>query len=154
MTADASVVPTVEPVVPATGWERARATSADVTAGLDGSACLVDALPPTSFDGTGTNYGPRGGHITGAVNVPGTSLIERETSLFLEADAMEQHLTEVGLLGSLADTPVITYCGGAIAATIDAFGLALFGRSDVSVYDGSLMEWAADADLPMTDPSA
>jgi thiosulfate/3-mercaptopyruvate sulfurtransferase len=49
---------------------------------------------------------------------------------------------------------VITYCGGAIAATVDAFCLALLGHTYVSVYDGSLMEWSADPALPMTDPSS
>ncbi len=147
------VVPTVAPISPAAGWERARATTQDVAAGLDGSACVIDALPTSSFDGTGTKYGPRGGHIAGASNVPGASLIEAETALFLEADAMEAHLVDNGLLGADAGPPVITYCGGAIAATITAFGLALFGRTDVSVYDASLMEWSANSDLPMINPA-
>jgi len=48
---------------------------------------------------------------------------------------------------------VITYCGGGIAATVDAFCLALMGYENVAVYDGSLFEWAADPAAPMTDPS-
>jgi thiosulfate/3-mercaptopyruvate sulfurtransferase len=44
---------------------------------------------------------------------------------------------------------VITYCGGGIAASSDAFVLHLLGRDDVAVYDNSLSEWAADASLPM-----
>jgi thiosulfate/3-mercaptopyruvate sulfurtransferase len=55
--------------------------------------------------------------------------------------------------GLLERPHVITYCGGAIAATVDAFALALFGHDGVAVYDGSLMEWSADPDLPMTNPS-
>jgi 3-mercaptopyruvate sulfurtransferase SseA len=43
--------------------------------------------------------------------------------------------------------------GTAIAATVDAFALALFDKTDVAVYDGSLMEWTVDPELPMTDPS-
>jgi thiosulfate/3-mercaptopyruvate sulfurtransferase len=44
---------------------------------------------------------------------------------------------------------IITYCGGGIAATGVAFALALCGRDDVAVYDGSLGEWCADPALPM-----
>ena len=44
---------------------------------------------------------------------------------------------------------VVTYCGGGIAASSDAFALALLGRDDVAVYDASLSEWAADPSLPM-----
>jgi len=48
----------------------------------------------------------------------------------------------------------VTYCGGAIAATVVAFCLDMCGHRDVAVYDGSLMEWSRRDDLPMTDPSA
>jgi thiosulfate/3-mercaptopyruvate sulfurtransferase len=137
-----------------TNWPRARATKDDVLAALAGSTCLIDALPESSFDGSGTGYGPRSGHISGAANLPYLSLVERETAGFLDAAAMEQRLVEAGLLGPSATEPVITYCGGAIAATVVAFALALFGRTDVAVYDGSLMEWSADPDLPMTNLSA
>ena len=44
---------------------------------------------------------------------------------------------------------IITYCGGGIAASSDAFALALLGRDDVAVYDASLSEWARDPTLPM-----
>jgi thiosulfate/3-mercaptopyruvate sulfurtransferase len=155
LVAEAADVPSSAPFVPTEGWESARATKDDVLAAVAGDvsdgakapACLVDALPSESFDGTGTSYGPRGGHISGAINVPFRTLIDEETAGFADADTMHAHLTETGLLD---DRPVITYCGGAIAATVDAFALALFGKTDVSVYDGSLMEWSADPSLPMT----
>ena len=150
------VAPAAAPVVVKAGWEQAKASSAevlDVVRGLaDGATgvCLVDALPAESFDGSDAGYGGRPGHITGAVNVPFRSLIEAETCGFVDADTMSEVLTNAGLL----DSPrVITYCGGAIAATVDAFCLALLGHEHVSVYDGSLMEWSADPTLPMTDPS-
>ncbi len=159
LTDQPSAVPKAAPFVPASGWEAARATKDDVLDAVNGvnrdgasaPACLVDALPADSFDGTGTSYGPRAGHITGALNVPYRSLIEAETASFVDAVTMHSHLTRAGLLD---DRPVITYCGGAIAATVDAFALALFGKTNVSVYDASLMEWTTDAELPMTDPSA
>ena len=159
LTNQPTAVPEAAPFVPASGWESARATKDDVLAAVQGlaahgaaaPACLVDALPADSFEGTGTSYGPRSGHITGAVNVPFRSLIEAETAAFVDPATMHAHLADAGLL----DAPkVITYCGGAIAATVDAFALALFGQTNVAVYDGSLMEWTTDAELPMTNPSA
>jgi thiosulfate/3-mercaptopyruvate sulfurtransferase len=161
LTDEPSEVPEAVPFAPSNGWETARATQADVLAAVRGDtrdaadgaaapACLVDALGADSFDGSGPSYGPRSGHITGAINVPFRSLIEHETAGFVDAETMHAHLTHAGLLDA---RHVITYCGGAIAATVDAFALALFGKTNVSVYDGSLMEWTADPDLPMTDPS-
>ena len=44
---------------------------------------------------------------------------------------------------------MIAYCGAGISATSDALALALLGRDDVAIYDGSLREWAADPDLPL-----
>jgi thiosulfate/3-mercaptopyruvate sulfurtransferase len=44
---------------------------------------------------------------------------------------------------------VICYCGGGIAATMDALVLDLLGHEQVAVYDASLSEWAADDSLPM-----
>jgi thiosulfate/3-mercaptopyruvate sulfurtransferase len=100
MTTEPSTVPEVEPIVVDAQWPSARATSDDVLAALDGPTCLIDALPASSFDGSGTKYGPRGGHITGAMNLPYLSLIEAETAAFVDADEMERRLTEGGLLGA------------------------------------------------------
>jgi 3-mercaptopyruvate sulfurtransferase SseA len=36
---------------------------------------------------------------------------------------------------------------------VPAFVLAVLGHDDVGVYDASLMEWASNDSLPMTDPS-
>lgn len=127
-----------------------RATRNDVLAaiGAGSATCLVDALPAADYAGDGNAYGPRAGHITGAINVPGRSLVDAETALFPPPAELHRRLDAAGLLDR---DDVITYCGGAIAATIPAFALALFGRADhVRVYDGSLMEWSADPLLPMS----
>ena len=44
---------------------------------------------------------------------------------------------------------MITYCGGAIAASSAAFVLTLLGVDNVAVYNGSMTEWAADPTLPL-----
>ena len=47
------------------------------------------------------------------------------------------------------DKPVVTYCGGGIAATADAFLLRQAGHRNVAVYDGSMAEWTADPQAPL-----
>ena len=44
---------------------------------------------------------------------------------------------------------MITYCGGGIAASSDAFVITLPGVEKVALYIGSLTEWAADPELPL-----
>jgi len=151
LTSEQSPLGSTDAVSVPADWQRGRADIADVQAVLEGDGCLIDALPADSFDGSGSAFGPRGGHITGARNVPFRSLIDAETAGFVDAATMHGVLSDAGLM---EDQRVVTYCGGAIAATVDAFALALFGRTDVAVYDGSLMEWSANPELPMTNPSA
>jgi thiosulfate/3-mercaptopyruvate sulfurtransferase len=130
-------------------YSKGMASKDDVLASItDGSTCLVDTLPETAYNGTEAGYGPRKGHIENAINVPFRSLLESETAQFKNADSMSYALAEL-----LSKPKVITYCGGAIAATVDAFALKLLGYENVAVYDGSLMEWSADPDLPMVDPN-
>ena len=43
----------------------------------------------------------------------------------------------------------IVYCGGGIAATLDAFMLHQLGYEHISVYDASMSEWARDESLPI-----
>jgi thiosulfate/3-mercaptopyruvate sulfurtransferase len=138
--------------VPRRGFEaRLRpelvASREDVEAVLHaGGACLVNALPPELFRGEVPIVPGRFGHIPGSVNVPTESLIDPESNRFLPVETLRGRFDEAGVL----DQPrVIAYCGGAIAATFDAFALALLGRDDVAVYDGSLVEWASDPELPL-----
>jgi thiosulfate/3-mercaptopyruvate sulfurtransferase len=52
-------------------------------------------------------------------------------------------------VGADSAEQVITYCGGGIAASNDAFILTLLGYENVAVYDASMSEWASDPSLPM-----
>lgn len=120
----------------------------DVLAALEGNDThVVNALTAEQHEGSGgTAYG-RAGHITGSLNVPAKDLVDPETGLFLSPDIIRAKFEASGVLER---DKTIAYCGGGIAATGDAFGLALIGRRDVSVYDASLGEWATDPDLPMS----
>ena len=44
---------------------------------------------------------------------------------------------------------IITYCGGGIVASTDAFVLTRLGYNNVAVYMASLEEWTTDPSNPM-----
>ena len=43
----------------------------------------------------------------------------------------------------------LNYCGGGIAASLEAFVLYQLGFEDIMIYDNSLSEWAIDENLPI-----
>ena len=69
------------------------------------------------------------------------------TSIFCHPEQLSAALSQLGMLH---DGKVITYCGGGIAATIDAFACKLLGQHDVAVYDGSMSEWVQSPDRALT----
>ncbi len=112
----------------------------------DSATCIIDALPERSHRGEApTSYG-RPGRIASSVNAPFHRLVSREDGTFLPPDELRALFASIGLR---PDQRAITYCGGGIAASQDAFALVLIGHPDVALYDGSLSEWAADPSLPM-----
>jgi len=125
-------------------------TSQEVLRGIgDPGTCLVDALTPDHFAGQ-TSFYARPGHIKSAVNVPFFSVVDPETQAYLGADALRSQLEDAR---ATTAPRVVTYCGAGIAASSIAFALALLGRDDVAIYDGSLSEWTADPNLPMETAS-
>ena len=113
--------------------------------------CTLNALLPQQHTGTGGNSYGRPGRIAGSVNLPAAHLLDPATNTFLPADELRARFAAVGAL----DKPVITYCGGGIAASADALALVMLGHADVKLYDASLSEWAIDPALPMeTGPMA
>ncbi|MEM8922510.1 MAG: sulfurtransferase [Actinomycetota bacterium] len=109
-----------------------------------GTTCLINALSPENHSGADDSYG-RPGHLPGADNVFALSLLDGETHRYRPVEELRTLFERVP-----QGTPVITYCGGGIAATSDAFVLhALLGHDDVAVYDGSLSEWVRDPHRPL-----
>jgi thiosulfate/3-mercaptopyruvate sulfurtransferase len=118
-----------------------------VLAGVgDRATCLINALSEEQHRGTGGVAYGRAGRIAGSTNVVARDLVDPKTHAYLPADELRGKFAAVGALDA---GRVITYCGGGIAASSDAFVLALLGKDDVAVYDASLSEWAADPSLPM-----
>ena len=127
--------------------ERLLARRDDVAAVGQTDTCLVHALSEAEFRGDGLPVNVRAGHIPGSINVPWYSVIDQSTGRYKTQDELVRHFAEAGVEH---DNAIITYCGGGIAASMDAFALALTGRYDIKVYDGSLAEWSADPSRPLT----
>lgn len=109
----------------------------------DTSTCIVSALGRRQHCGERNEYGRRG-HIPGARNVTAWQILDRETKRYRPIGELRE------LFRPMLETErVITYCGGGIAASSDAFILHLLGHPNVAVYDGGLIEWCADRDLPL-----
>jgi thiosulfate/3-mercaptopyruvate sulfurtransferase len=118
----------------------------DVLAAIsDGNTCSINALGPDLHSGEDSRYG-RPGHIPGSVNVPAAALLDPETLEMLSPDAVAQAFAAVG---AEPGKRIITYCGGGIAATMNAFLLHQLGYRDIAVYDNSMSEWATDTSLPI-----
>jgi thiosulfate/3-mercaptopyruvate sulfurtransferase len=117
-----------------------------VLAGVgDTATCVLNALTEEQHRGTGGVHYGRPGRIAGSANVAARSLVN-STHAYLPLDELRKRFADSG---ALASGRVITYCGGGIAASSDAFVLAMLGHDNVAVYDASLSEWAADPSLPM-----
>jgi thiosulfate/3-mercaptopyruvate sulfurtransferase len=100
---------------------------------------LVCASPPMDYTGE-QSLRSRGGHIPGSINVPAGRLVDRVSKALLAEDELRAAFAPV-----LDGERVVIYCGSGIAATADALAITLLGHRNVSVYDGSLNEWAADS---------
>ncbi|MCL5744811.1 MAG: rhodanese-like domain-containing protein, partial [Acidobacteria bacterium] len=123
----------------------------DVIAAMgDSETCILNALDPEEYAGRGpVRYG-RPGHIPSSVNVWCLNLVDPQTNAFLPPEKLREQFAAVGALDK---KKVIVYCGGAIAATADAFVLTLLGADHIAVYDGCMTEWAADPALPLETAS-
>ena len=95
---------------------------------------IVNVLPLVSYEGS---------HIPGSINLSCMDLMEGDfTKGFDYLQPVEQlapRLAEVA-----KHKRIITYCGGGIAAAVNAMAHLMTGHQNVAVYDGSLYEWLGE----------
>jgi len=114
----------------------------EVLASIDVDAvCLIDTMPPEFYRGEISLY-ERPGHLPGALNSNGLDLLD-ESGRFRPDDEL------AALIGGDRSARNITYCGGGIMASSNAFIMTRLGFNDVAVYTASLQEWAADPANPL-----
>lgn len=113
----------------------------------DENTCLIDALSQEQYSGKSPAGGLRPGHITSALNISWTAIVDPKSHTFLPKERLEALFRKRGID---EDDRVIAYCMAGIVASGLAFALSLLGRENLSIYDGSLFEWSADPTLPMS----
>ena len=104
----------------------------------NGQVCTVNALTTEIY---------QNGHITGSSLLPCMDLMVDMQSF------RSQNELELKLIEEAQHERVITYCGGGIAATVNAMAHLMAGNKNVAVYDGSMDEWAGEG-LPITKKTA
>jgi thiosulfate/3-mercaptopyruvate sulfurtransferase len=109
-------------------------------------AVIVNALGAQFHQGLEPSRYGRPGRVPGSVNVPAASLIDPQKKTFTSVADAEAKFAAAGVA---KDKHVIAYCGGGISATIDLFLLHQLGFDELSLYDGSMGEWAKDGTLPI-----
>jgi thiosulfate/3-mercaptopyruvate sulfurtransferase len=125
-----------------------RERVAAILRGAD-TGTLICALSAEQFHGTVPTRYRRRGHIPGSRNFPARQLFGDDGAYLRPTDLA---LRAAPVLAGAA-RPLVLYCGGGISAAATALGLTLLGETAVSIYDGSLEEWAADPTLPLVRSS-
>jgi thiosulfate/3-mercaptopyruvate sulfurtransferase len=107
---------------------------------------IVNALGPQFHKGLEPSRYGRPGRVPGSVNVPAATLVDAAAKNFTTLSDAEAKFAARGVTRGKR---VICYCGGGISATIDLFLLHQLGHDALTLYDGSMGEWAKDPSLPI-----
>jgi len=117
-----------------------------LAARTDRNTVVVNALSAQLHGGQGPSRYGRPGRIPGSVNVSAATLFYPDSKTFVPLAEAEAKFASHGID---RDKRVIAYCGGGISATIDLFLLHRLGYDNLTLYDGSMGEWAKDPSLPI-----
>ena len=107
---------------------------------------ILNSLTADIHKGQNPRYG-RPGRIPKSKNIPFHELLDSKTGRFKPIE----ELTKIFEINKITkDKNIVNYCGGGIAASLEAFVLYQLGFENILIYDNSLHEWAAiDQTLPM-----
>lgn len=124
------------------------ATKADVQKAMSDGTALIDNRPHNQFLGVNRHkLAKRSGTIPGAVNLPENWMTMNGGGAFRpSAELMALYKAAgVGTTGKQ-----INFCNTGHWASLGWFvSHEILGNKDVKMYDGSMLEWSADAKLPI-----
>jgi len=123
------------------------------------NAIIIDARSYGRFVGTEPEPRPglRGGHMPGSLNVPFVSLLDpNDLTKFRPMDEVRDIFVNAGLNKNSdvdgQNQKVICTCGSGVTAAALAVALEECGlreKEDISIYDGSWIEWGGDDTTPI-----
>ena len=103
---------------------------------------IIDARAANRFAGQAPEPRPglRAGHIPGSLNLPIGDILDNKTGRLKSADELAALFAAAGLT---MDKPAVTTCGSGVTAAGLTLALAILGKTDIRLYDGSWSEWGA-----------
>ena len=107
---------------------------------------ILNSLTADIHEGQNPRYGRRG-KIPSSKNIPFHELLDNKTGKFKPIEELAK-IFETNKITK--EKKILNYCGGGIAASLEAFVLYQLGFEKIVIYDNSLHVWAAiDQTLPM-----
>lgn len=135
-------IETSTPSATPSGWQPRFDDSMIATADdvARGDAVVLDARAGERYRGETEPVDAVAGHIPGARNIPGSSLLERDLS-FRTLDVLQRLLPGTG--------DAIAYCGSGVSACQLILAHALIGQPLPRLYPGSWSAWSGDPARPV-----
>jgi thiosulfate/3-mercaptopyruvate sulfurtransferase len=103
----------------------------------DPNVCIICALDEDQY---------KAEHIPNSKNIGSITLRHDHDNTLLPKKELKAIFDS---LNCSYDKRILTYCGGGIAAACCAFALKVTGYNNVAIYDGSMVEWSSDPNLPI-----
>jgi thiosulfate/3-mercaptopyruvate sulfurtransferase len=108
---------------------------------------IIDARAADRFNGLAPEprAGLRAGHIPGSLNLPINSLLDKQTGKLKTEQELQKLFDDAGFDMNL---PSVTTCGSGVTAAGLTLALAILGKTDIRLFDGSWSQWGA-SDAPI-----